>query len=353
MNKGYKCINLGIFAIVILAFTSLPVFAQLGNIDAFLRAGADDAEEITKAYLKPLPSGFGADINSGWTKSATPRKTFGFDIQIRAALSIIPGSDQKFDLNNLDLQKTRPADPSNTISPTVGGNDEPGPEVVVEENGDELARFNLPEGSGFNFVPAPMIQASIGLVRSTHVTVRYIPEVTFDDNKFNMKGLGIQHGINQWLPGGNTLPVNISVMGGFTNIDVSSKLNLPPEGAPNDAEAAAANYDNQEASVSLNTFTLKAFVGKDLPFISFYGGLGYETAKMDVDVEGNYPVNVTTPLGPRYDLVQDPFSYGATGENKFSVLGGVTLKMAFFHIFGEFSLSKYSTANAGVAISFR
>ena len=353
MKKGYKWIHTGIFAVIILAFTSLPVFAQLGNIDAFLRAGAADAEEITKAYLKPFPSGFGADINSGWTKSATPHKTFGFDIQIRAALSIIPGSDQNFDINDLDLQKTRPADPSNTISPTVGGNDEPGPEVVVEENGEELARFNLPEGTGFNFVPAPMVQASVGLVRSTDLTIRFIPKVTFDDTDFNMKGLGIKHGINQWLPGGQALPVNISVLGGFTNIDVSSKLNLPEEGLPNDQEAATANYDNQEASLSLNTFTLKAFVGKDLPFISFYGGLGYETSKMEVDVAGNYPVNIDTPLGPRYDLVRDPFSYDETGENTFSVLGGVTLKLAFFHVFGEFSLSKYSTANAGVAISFR
>ncbi|MCW9707326.1 DUF6588 family protein [Fodinibius salsisoli] len=342
---------------LMLFFGSSPATAQFSDIGDALRAGAEDAETIMRAYLKPIPSGLGADINSGWTNRAKPHGTLGFDIQVRAALSFIPKSDQTFDLNDLDLQKVRPADPNQTIAPTVGGDSEIGPKVIVEEDGEQVADFNLPEGSGYSFVPAPMVQAGLGTVKDTDLIVRYMPEVTIDETKFNMYGFGLKHGINQWLPGGNLLPVNISIMGGFTKIDLDSNFDLRPEqGAipnPENPDAAQADFDDQEADISLNTFTLKALVGKNLPFISVYGGVGYESSTMDVNVEGQYPVSGRFNGIEVYDVVEDPFTYNADGQNKFSLLGGVTLKMAVFHIFGEFSLSKYSTANAGIGFSFR
>lgn len=346
-----------IVSVLLLMIQVSPAVAQLGDIGEVLRAGAEDAEKITRAYLKPLPSGFGSDINSGWTTKAKPHKTLGFDLQVRGALSFIPESDQTFDLNDLTLQNVHAADRDQTISPTVGGDDEFGPEVIVEDEGDEVAQFNLPKGSGYSFVPAPMVQAGVGVVKNTDVIVRFVPEVKLDDSKFNMYGFGLKHGLNQWFPGGKLLPVDISILGGFTNINLSSTFDLQPEeGAipnPENPEAATANFDNQKGDVSLNTFTLKALVGKNLPFISVYGGVGYETSTMDLDMTGNYPVSASYNGIEMYDVVQDPFSYHANGQNKFSMLGGVTLKMAYFHLFGEFTLAKYSTVNAGIGISFR
>jgi hypothetical protein len=353
MNKNITTLLFGLLFIGL----SSPAIAQFSDIGDALRAGADDAETIMRAYLKPIPSGVGADINSGWTNRAKPHSTLGFDIQARAALSFIPKGDQTFNLSNLDLQKVRPADPAQTVAPTVGGDSEVGPEVIVEDNGDEVARFNLPEGSGYSFVPAPMVQAGLGTVKDTDLMVRFMPEVTIDETKFNMYGFGLKHGINQWLPGGNLLPVNISIMGGFTQIDLNSKFDLQPDAGaipnPENPEAANADFDSQNADISLNTFTLKALVGKNLPFISVYGGVGYESSVMDVNVKGEYPVSARFEGVEVYDVVEDPFTYNADGQNKFSLLGGVTLKMAVFHIFGEFSLSKYSTANAGIGFSFR
>ena len=332
-------------------------YAQIGDIGELLRAGAEDAETITQSYLSPIPSGLGGDINSGWTTSAKPHKTLGFDLQVRAALAFVPTSDQNFNLNDLSLQKVRPADPNNTISPTVGGDDNFGPEVIVEEDGEELTRFNLPEGSGYSFVPAPMVQASVGAIKNTDVIVRYVPEVTLDDSKFNMTGFGIKHGLNQWLPAGDLLPVNISILAGYTNINLKSEFDVQPEqGAipnPENPDAATSDFDNQRGEVALNTFTIKALVGKDLPFISFYGGLGYENSAMDVDITGEYPVSARIGGIQAYDVVEDPFKYDREGKNKFSLLGGVTLKLTFIHIFGEFNLAKYPTANAGIGISFR
>lgn len=345
--------------ILLLAGTSMPAFAQITNIDALIRAGKEDAEKLTRAYLKPLPSGFGADINSGWFMNAKPHKTLGFDIQVRGAISFIPEGDQSFDINDLGLQRIQPTNNNaSTITPTLGGEDNPGPEVeITDENGDPVSDpFNLPSGSGYSFVPAPMLQASVGFVRGTDFTARFIPKSKTDDLEYGMVGFGVKHSINQWLPGGNLLPVDLSLMAGYTNIDVTGKLNLDPDGLRNPEDPNSdpnPDFDNQEAQTTLNTFTVKALVGKTLPFISVYGGVGYETSTMDVDVVGDYPVNVQTPLGPRYNVVTDPFGYEEDGSNKFSLLAGVNLKLLFFNIFGEYTLADYSVFNAGVGFSFR
>lgn len=359
MNPRYK-ITTFFAGMLLLVSISLPARAQIDNIDELIRAGQEDAQTLTRAYLKPLPSGLGGNINSGWFMNAKPHKTLGFDLQIRGAIAFVPSNDQSFDVNELDLQRVRLADgePS-SLSPTVSGEDNSGPDIVVEdENGDALTQFALPSGSGYSLVPAPMVQASLGLVRDTDVTVRFIPQVNADEIEFGMLGFGVKHGINQWLPGGNMLPVDLSIMVGYTNIDVTGNLDSSPDpGAqpnPFSPDAATASFDDQTAEISLKTFTAKALVGKSLPFISVYGGVGYETATLDVDVLGDYPVTVDAGLpGTYYDIISDPVGYEQDGSNKFSLLAGANLKLAFFNIFAEYTLADYSVLNAGIGFGFR
>lgn len=359
MDPRYRLSTL-IAGILLIAGISLPAQAQITNVEELIRAGQEDAQTLTRAYFKPLPSGFGADINSGWFMNAKTHKTLGFDLQVRGAIAFVPSNDQTFDVNELNLQRVRLADgePS-SLSPTVGGEDNEGPDVVVEdENGDPITQFALPSGSGYNLVPAPMLQASVGLVRDTDITVRFIPQSKTDDIEYGMLGFGLKHGINQWLPGGNALPVDLSVMVGYTNIDVTGNLDLQPESGaqpnPFDPDAGTANFDNQSAEISLSTFTAKALVGKTLPFISVYGGVGYETATMDVGVNGDYPVSVDAGLpGTYYEVISDPVGYEEDGNNKFSLLAGANLKLLFFNIFAEYTLADYSVLNAGIGFSFR
>lgn len=343
----------------VLVMMTSPSFAQIDNIDDVLQAGIEDAEVLTRSYLKPLPSGFGSGINSGWIISAEPHQPLGFDLQIRGTMAFIPATDETYNLQNLDLQHISAVNDNQTVSPTIGGRNETGPLVeVTNQQGEQIASFNLPKGSGYPVVPAAMIQAGVGLVQNTDLKVRYIPESSYEDVSFSMKGIGLKHGINQWLPGGELLPVNISVLGGYSQTDVHSGLDLQPEGFPRNEEAATADFSNQRASMKLKTFTVKAFVGKSLPFLSVYGGIGYETSTMDVAVEGNYPINATIqnenfPDIDAYDVVSDPFSYTAEGENTMSLIGGASIKLAFLRLFGEFKLAKYPTGNAGIGISFR
>ncbi len=345
------------FVCLLLAFVLQPAtgMSQISDIGKFLRAGKEDAETLVKAYLQPLPSGIGAGLNTGWVTSASAHKPLGFSIQIKGSLAFIPELGQTFDLSELSLNNVRAVDPSATLSPTIGGIDELGPEVVVEDDGQEVARFNLPQGSGIHFVPAPMIQASVGLIKSTDVIIRYVPEVEIGDfGNFQMLGFGIQHELTQWLPADSFIPIDVSIMAGYTNIDLSAQLNLDPQPGAIPDPTYSGNYDNQQAAVSFDTFTAKLIVGKDLPFITVYGAVGYETATMEVALTGDYPVPVAGPAGTtRTITVTDPFIYDQEGENKFSLTGGVKLKLLFFNIYGSYTLAEYPVATAGIGFSFR
>lgn len=354
MLQNYRrLLKIGLTFMIMAFVATGSAYAQLGDIGAFLRAGADDATLLTKEYLKPFPTGFGTGLNAGWTEEAAPKKKLGFSLQIRSSLALVPTSDQEFDISTLGLTNMEVAPGNSSITPTIAGNDSPGPEMIVtDDNGNELTRFNMPEGTGFAFVPAPTIQASVGLIKNTDITVRYFPQTDISDfGSFGVLGGAIKHDITQWIPAGSALPVDISLMAGFNRITVDGNLDVQPDpGAiPNDP-SNVGDFSDQAVNTSTNTFVINALVGKSLPIISGYVGAGYQKSTFDLDVNGDYPVSL--PLN-RYEVVNDPISFSLDGESSVHLLGGFRVKLGFLAIYGEATLANYFTANAGVGLSFR
>lgn len=326
------------------------VWGQNNRLENFIKAGPEDSEALTRAYLKPYPTGIGGTMNTGWFNSASTHRLFGFDIQIRGGLAIVPTSDQEFDVEDLNLERVELANGEPTSSPTGAGKDEKGPLIRVRDEGGTVAIFNLPQGSGFSYVPAPLVQASVGLIKNTDLSVRFVPKIKMGDYvDYNMKGIGVKHSVSQWISGDNALPVDISVFAGYNHIDITAKFDLdPPQPDP------STNYDNQRVYIDFDTFAAKLAVGKDLKFLSLYGALGYETSTMNLDATGNYPVIVSGPGDtPTTETLTDPFSYKEDGKNRYSASGGVTVKLSSLRIFGEFTLAEYPVANAGIGFSFR
>jgi len=354
MKNRYKTITKLILGSFILGFMiATPAKAQFGDIGAFLKAGAADAEILTKEYIRPLPTGFGSALNAGFTETAGAKKLLGFSLQIRPSLALVPSSDQEFDISNLALSNIRPANASNTITPTISGENSTGPEMIIEDNnGNELSRFNMPKGIGVPAVPAPIVQASIGLIRSTDVTLRFVPETSINNfGSFSVLGGAVKHGVNQYIPGGGLLPVDLSVMVGFNKINLDAELDVRPTtgSIPNDP-GNPGDFENQAIKTETNTFVVNAYVGKSLPFISVYGGLGYQKASLDVNMEGDYPVELPAN---RYDVISDPFAFTLDSESSLHMLGGFRLRLGILAIYGEATVANYFTANAGVGISFR
>lgn len=374
MNLKYRLITF----IVLLGFLGLETttsFAQVGDVGSILQAGREDANVLARSYLEPFGSGFGAALNTGWTNTAAPHKTLGFDLTVSTGLAIVPNSAKSFDVTELGLQKLR-LEGSNPISQTINGDAKTGSLLAAYVDPDgagglseqKVLEFNMPEGSGFGYVPAPMIKAGVGVFKDTEIMLRYTPEFEVGDfGSFSLFGVGAKHGINQWLPGGNLLPVDLSVMFGYTGMDVGAGLDVTANDViqdPNNTENPynASQWEGQEISLSTEGWTINALVGKSLPIVSVYAGVGYEASTLNINTPGSYPTVVpnqdyqTDPNNNEpfiVDSVDEPIDLSIEGDNGFRALAGFRFRFTIFHVSGSYTLSNYSSYNVGVGISFR
>jgi hypothetical protein len=350
--KGY--ITSLIFTVTLIACSTSITIGQTNKIGVLLKSGANDAQVLTKAYLAPLEKGIGTNLNTGWFTSASTHKFLGFDIQIHGVATFIPSSGRQFNIGELNLEKTTLADEASPITPTVNGNDVSGSKVIVTDKGKEVDNFRLPQGSGIHLAPTPMIQASLGLIKKTDLILRFVPKVQAGDyGNFRMKGIGFKHSISQWLPGGKLFPVDIAVAVGYNHVRVNGNLKLKPDptAAPNPDHRGG--YNNQKVKDTFDTFTAQLVVGKDFPFVSLFAAGGYVTSSMHLAVTGDYPIVEYVDGARTNTTLTDPFSYRQTGADKFNLTGGLTIRLSVFHIFGQYTLARQSTANAGIGFSFR
>ncbi|WP_138429392.1 DUF6588 family protein [Fodinibius saliphilus] len=374
MKLRYRTLLLGLF-IGILGFSTLPANAQIGDVGQILQSGKADANTLARAYLQPFGSGFGAALNTGWTNTAKPHKKFGFDLTISSGLAIVPGADKTFDVQSLNLQQLE-IESGGNIAQTINGKDIAGPTLAAYADPDgpggiseqKIFDFQMPKGTDFGYVPSPMIKAGVGLIKDTELMFRYMPKTTIGDfGSFNLFGVGAKHGINQWLPGGNLLPVNLSLMFGYTNMEVGSGFDVTAQDVIEDPQNtenpySASQWDGQKITMNTDAWSINALVGKTLPMISIYGGIGYEASTFNIKTPGSYPTVVPNPdysNDPNnnepfiVDAVDEPLDISIDGDNGFRALAGFRFRFAVFHISGSYTLSNYSSYNVGFGISFR
>lgn len=358
-----------------LGFETTTSFAQVGDVGSILQAGREDANILARSYLQPFGSGFGAALNTGWTNTAAPHKTLGFDLTVSTGLAIVPNSAKSFDVTELGLQQLE-LEGSDPISPTINGDAETGsllaayvdPDGSGGLNEQKILEFNMPEGSGFGYVPAPMIKAGVGVIKNTEIMIRYMPEYQVGDfGSFSLFGIGAKHGINQWLPGGNVLPVDLSVMFGYTGMEVGAGLDITAQDViqdPNNTENPynTSHWEGQAINLNTDAWTINALVGKSLPIVSVYAGVGYEASTLNINTPGSYPTVVpnddyqTDPNNNEpfiVDSVDEPIDLAIEGDNGFRALAGFRFRFTIFHVSGSYTLSNYSSYNVGVGISFR
>lgn len=346
--------------------------AQFNDSGEILKSGVNDANLLLYEYLKPFANGFGADLNTGWINTARPYRKLGFDLRVNAGVAIVPTGDRSFNVDEIDFENIERVD-GPAEAQTAFGEDVPGPEMGIFGNHpttgvrQEIARFTMPEGSGYPYVPAPMVQLTVGAVMDTDVSIRYMPTVTVDDFSVNMWGAGIKHGLNQWLPGGSMFPVDLSVQLGYTKLTSDYGLEVLPDEGTDIYNPYADNpglWNDQSIDFEATGFTGNLFVGKNLPVISVYGGVGFQTSDVTIISPGSYPI---TSFNPDYDpfsgaeetrekiieRVDEPIDLSFDGTNSVHAIAGFRLRAAFFTLSGSYTLSNYPVANIGFGISFR
>lgn len=348
--------------------------AQLDDAGDIIQAaateqGRQDANTLLQAYFEPIGSGFGTDLNTGWFNTAKAHSTFGFDLTVSASVARVPGADRSFDVRELNLNELEyiEEESSSPITPTAFGGDETnttmGAYYTHPRTGEEelLFNFEMPRGTDVPYMPAPMVQASVGLIKGTDLSVRYVPPLSLgNDIELDIWGMGLKHEITEWLPGGDLIPVDISLQAGFTKLKSSIDFNVEPEQGPDvKNEFPDDTWNGQEAVLSANAFTINALVGKTLPFISVYGGVGYETSDLSISTPGSYPVTVPNEKYPeesqskKIKKVDNPIGISYDNNNSFRGLVGTRVKLAIFNITASYTLSKYPVGQVGLGFSFR
>lgn len=358
---------LSILILLCFGITSPPVTAQSINPGDILRGGTADANLLLEEYFRPFGVGFGDGLNSGWFTSPKPIQKYGFDFRIGATAAIVPKFDRLFRIDQVPLQNLQVLD-GPTETPTFFGDDTPGavvgetyinPQTGAEE---ELYSFDMPVGVDVPYVVTPIAQLSVGLVRDTHVSFRFVPKITIqNDYDIALFGFGVQHGLSQWLIP-NSDKMDISVQFGFTNFGSTIRYRVDPD-VNSDIEnnLPRSTWDNQNMRLESNALTSTLLFGRQTKIITFYGGIGLQNSVTTLNVNGSYPLiipqdpNEYEPGGPTRRLfrIDDPVNLEFANATRLHYLVGTRIRVATITLSAAYTFARYGNLNVGFGFSFR
>ena len=163
------------------------------NLNQFVRGGVTDAGTLLEAYVAPAGASIGANLNAGWTNTATTLLPGRFEFKIVGNATYIPKKRRSYDLNALGLDAPQAVNETSTSewqyanpqAPTVFGTGEETSTIrrvltyqTSPGNTEQttLAEITLPTGLDLAINPiSPALQFSIGVPLETEVMVRFLP----------------------------------------------------------------------------------------------------------------------------------------------------------------------------------
>jgi len=351
MKKFYSLILFGL--LTALAFNAK---AQDDGISDLFKGGPSDVNKLLNAYAAPLFKGFGNSLNGGWTNTAKTQKFLHFAVRISATATMIPSKDKAFDINSLGLTNIKPTT-SQSIAPTFGGDKNLSTSITyTDPSSGNTVKTSLPKGVT-QYVPAPQIQLTVGLVKHTDVTVRFIPttKITDDVGKVGMFGLGLKHDIMQYFAKkGPETPFDLAVAVGYTRLNYTKPLDVQPE----NNSAGGGDYSNQRLEGNFNGFNASLILSKKLLFFTPFVSVGYQQSNTNVTLKGNYPfVTGATDAGdPIYTNHTNPISISGSGASLSGARAdiGFQLSLAILKIYASYGVSStgYNSGNAGIGFGF-
>jgi hypothetical protein len=355
-----------IFTLIIcLAFIGIKANAQNddgGGISDLFKGNPADVNKLINAYTNPLFKGFGNSLNGGWTNTAKTQKFLHFAIRISASASIVPNADKTYDVNALGLSYIKATDPSKSIAPTFGGDKNLSTGITVSDPqapNDPLRKYNttLPKGV-IQYIPAPQVQLTVGLIKNTDFTLRLIPtfQVTSDVGSVGMFGFGLKHNFAQdFSTATHPMPFDFALAVGYTHLNYNKPLTVTPD-ADNGGTSGSQDYSNQQLSGHFSGWNAQVILSKKLLFFTPFVSVGYLTSSTNVGTTGNFPfvTGVNASGKPTYTTVADPISISGSQAEVSGARAdvGFQLSLFFLKIYASYSFAQYQSANAGIGLGF-
>ena len=349
LNQEYIMKNL-IISVVTFTLTLTTASAQLlGGIENILLTSTEDARILAEGYTAPIGKTLTYALNSGWATSAKTHKKLGFGLTVGAAIPYVPDADLMFTPTGLTSLNV----PSGSL-PTVfgeGGDQELNfafSESVLGNQIDYAGKLSFPGGLKdelpFGTLPAPIIQASVGAVFDTDVLVRFVPTIDIEGSSFKLIGYGLKHNIMQYFGPLDKLPLNISVLAAMSKASLEYDLSDSTFGG---------NSDNRNITFEADTFTIQALASIDLPVLSVFGAIGYNSGNSQFDVSGDYSIDYELQGLPTISRVlKDPISIESDATGVMGLIGA-RLNLLFMKIYANYTIQEYNTLNLGISFNFR
>jgi len=137
-------------------------------------------------------------------------------------------------------------------------------------------------------------------------------------------GVGLKHSIDQYFPG--IIPIDIAVQGFYQKLEVGDLIEI---------KSLAAN----------------AQLSKKFLIFTLYSGLGWE--KTDFLAEYTFTKETFNPADPTTPNVTSiPVKLELESENSMKATVGMRISLLFLKLYGDYSFSKYNTANVGIGLGF-
>lgn len=321
--------------------------AQKG-FEGYLLANNNDRVQLIEAYINPVMKGLIYSMNNGWYHTAKVHKTLGFDISVSLNASLVPEESEMFTLSGLtSINQERGG---NITAATVAGSEDTRPLTTINfiEDGETYSTtFNAPggvkESLPLNAAPAPAVQVSLGLPAKFEVSLRLVPEISFNDVKGNLLGVGLKKEITSWFGPLGATPLHVSLLAAYTTMNVEYNI----EG--NDD----VSVQNGLAEFKLNSYTVQAIASLNFPILNLYGGIGYGAGNSTLKMLGDYTLSYSELPGQAISrTITDPID-SKFDAGSFRTTIGTRISLPFLKIFGSYTLQEYNTANLGIAISLR
>jgi len=325
---------------------NLPVFENI------IQGGGEDMSTYMNNYIAPFMNSFGTGIDNGWYNTAAPHESLGFDLTFYVSAVAVPTADKIFTFNESEYNALRLASGASTAElPTLmgGATDDLLVSTFTDPTLGPVSSppFDAPPGFGedlpANYVPVPMVQLAVGVVKKTELILRYAPTVTFgDDFEMTFFGIGVKHDFGQWIPGLKGAPVDLSVLLGYTNLNTTYSFGNNP---------VIQTSPDAEAAFDAGAFTFQVLASKQISVLTIYGGIGFNSVSSKFKMSGSYGYqDVSNPSVIVF--VDDPV------DLKFPLSGpratlGFRLKVAVFALNVDYTLQKYNTITLGFGINVR
>lgn len=259
-------------------------------------------EENVKGYMQPFADLFGANMNSGYFRTAKvplAGLTFEFDIIVMGA--IIGDSQKKFNASS-------PAGftPGTFESATIFGQEG----TLVTDSPTGLTYRGADGVFNTSMMPLATPQIKVGSLFGTEFVGRfgYVPDVGDDFESATLWAIGARHNIGQWF---GELPLDLSAGIYYTSLSSGDLINF-------------------------SGLMIGAQGSKEFGVLTVYGGLGYQSSTLDLTYDS------TVPSAPgKVELSLD-------GENTVAFTVGAGLTFGIFKIFADINVGSVTNLSGGI-----